>query len=49
MQFFEEQEINLLDWPARSLDLNPIENLWALLARKVYPNGRQYANYLLLS
>lgn len=42
--FFEEQGVNVLDWPVRSPDLNPIENLWALLARKVYPNGRQYAN-----
>uniref|UniRef100_H3G944 Tc1-like transposase DDE domain-containing protein n=1 Tax=Phytophthora ramorum TaxID=164328 RepID=H3G944_PHYRM len=42
--FFEEQGVNVLDWPARSPDLNPIENLWALLDRKVYPNGRQHAN-----
>ena len=25
----------IADWPARSCDLNPIENLWALLQRKV--------------
>ncbi|GMF44980.1 unnamed protein product [Phytophthora fragariaefolia] len=42
--FFDEQGIQVLDWPARSPDLNPIENLWALMARKVYPNGRQYAS-----
>lgn len=31
-----------LPWPARSPDANPIENLWAVLARQVYANGRQY-------
>lgn len=38
MEFFEEQDVKLFSWPARSPDLNPIENVWALLARKVYPN-----------
>jgi hypothetical protein len=27
--WFAEKNIPLLDWPARSPDLNPIENLWA--------------------
>ncbi|POM69978.1 Transposase, partial [Phytophthora palmivora] len=40
MEFFKEQEVSVLEWTAHSPDLNPIENLWALLARKVYPNGR---------
>lgn len=42
--WFEEKEIDLLDWPACSPDLNPIENLWGILARRVYGNGRQYTS-----
>lgn len=40
--FFESTDVQVMVWPARSPDLNPIENLWSILARKVYPNGRQY-------
>uniref|UniRef100_A0A8R1HUB3 DDE_3 domain-containing protein n=1 Tax=Caenorhabditis japonica TaxID=281687 RepID=A0A8R1HUB3_CAEJA len=34
--------INALDWPAYSPGLNPIENLWGILARRVYKNETQY-------
>jgi len=32
---FERHNIHILDWPAYSPDINPIENLWAILKGKV--------------
>ena len=31
----EEHNINIPDWPSRSLHLNPIENMWGLLAKNI--------------
>ena len=45
MAFFAERKIPILnDWPAKSPDMNIIENMWGILAREVYKNGRQYDN-----
>ena len=35
MSFFQDANINVLDWPPRSPDLNPIENIWAEMQRLV--------------
>ena len=41
--------ISLLQWPAYSPDLNPIENLWGNLVSRVYGHQRQFEDVQSLS
>jgi hypothetical protein len=38
--WFQNLGLSVLEWPARSPDLNPIENLWSILAQRVYDKGK---------
>ena len=42
-KYLLEQKIRLLDYPACSPDLSPLENLWGLIVAKVYVGGQQYS------
>lgn len=38
MQWLRDNDVVLMDWPARSPDLNPIENLWSVLDQQLARN-----------
>ena len=33
--FFSREKVSLLDWPAQSPDINPIENVWAWMQGRI--------------
>uniref|UniRef100_A0A8C5Q6F5 Transposase n=1 Tax=Leptobrachium leishanense TaxID=445787 RepID=A0A8C5Q6F5_9ANUR len=35
-QFLQDEGIDAMDWPARSLDLNPIEHIWDIMSRSIH-------------
>ena len=43
-QWLLERSITTLPWPAKSPDINIIENVWGIIARTVYVRGKHYEN-----
>ncbi len=41
-EWFTRQGIEVMPWPSRSPDCNPMENCWAQVSRLVYADGKQY-------
>ena len=44
--FFRRKKMRVLDWPAYSPDLNPMENMFGILCRKVYDGGARHFDNL---
>ena len=40
--WFEAKKIEQMWWPARSPDLNPVENIWEIIVRRIYADQKQY-------
>ena len=45
--YYIENDIKVLEWPAYSSDLNPIENIWGAIKNKIA--GRSFTNVEALS
>ncbi|GBM49941.1 Transposable element Tc3 transposase [Araneus ventricosus] len=39
--YLNMNNVTVLEWPPMSPDLNPVENVWGIMSRKVYENGGQ--------
>lgn len=43
-KWLEDHEVKVEWFPAKGADMNPIENLWATISAKVYPQNKTYSS-----
>ncbi|GBO05594.1 Transposable element Tc3 transposase [Araneus ventricosus] len=42
IKYLNSKNVTVLEWPPMISDLNPIENVWGIMSRKVNENGGQF-------
>ena len=45
--FDEQRDVELLPWPSKACDLNPIENMWACIVNAWDPEDERTSNQLM--
>ena len=40
-KWMTDKNVQKISWPSYSPDLNPMENLWGIMSRRIYGNGQQ--------
>lgn len=43
-KWINDHRLNVMPWPSMSPDLNPIENCWGHMVRRIYADSKQYSS-----